>query len=276
MSDFYLYIDGGLAALSTSMTIVHITKEIVDYYSHTKNKSLDEIEEYLDYLEEQGYILYDHEFIEVGEINVRGREETLRSKLEILIPKFMIQSHIQPDCIYRNKSCPPSYYNRTVVQRCSENVGLSIARYIGILKRKWFIDKHWHKCYPEYEWDINLGAPSYNQSLVCLTEGISYEYHYWDYLKTIPLIWLDRLKRFDVDYLFTIDYIKHPPIWWTNVFGKDCDFLSFMNDEQYKRTMSLARGIYIDTNFKETFLEVYPSIQNPKYIRAHEWDWLLP
>ena len=276
--NFYIYADPDLAALPYGVTMICLRRELKEdekkrYTEATKNKEWEKIEEYLEKLEEDEDIVYQHETIDVAEINVRGLDSVLKRRVEIYIPQFILKTRVKPACIYRNSKCPVSLHYKMEMVGSSSCVELRIARDISVVKRRWLILNHWHKSYPQYNWNENLGLPTLQQSLTCLQYGINYKYHYWEYLKTIPKVWLHVLKKYDMDFYFGRNYLNDPPEWWVKIF--DCPFDAYLSEKDKQLLRTLVKGEYKGSDFK-FFLERYPSIQNPKYITANEWDWLIP
>jgi hypothetical protein len=250
---FYLHVDYGLGALPCSVVVVklfHPLKPTVLKRGRGPNN-----EAILNHLHENGAFEFHHDYVYPDIINNCGHRRSCRAVVERAIPSLALRTKTLPSTIYSAPFTPISAKYPTQFVDVKAVTGLRIALLIAWYQRFSDAKRIWHNFHPQYRWNHNGGGMTYPHALACLEHGVIPYYHYFEGLKQIPQVWVNRIKSSRSYVLDSRDFSRHPPWWWTELF-KDVPFFGFMEPKQRQIAEDVVANKY-PTQFALGFLDAY-------------------
>lgn len=269
--DIYVYSEPIKGAMDINVVVCHLTKPL----KHVK-ASLDvtDAAAYLEELQESHGLEYTHDVAKVSNINIAGYHSAVQQIIELLIPTHIWRYGLKNCNLYRIRGVPPSYYYKTVIAKEKQRPALVVPKYICQVKRHWWAVNVWHGLYPQYDWDKNLGMFNVEHAIkVLLAKEVSGE-HYLDFITYIPKIWINEVKKFNLDILTEADYLNsredNIAAWWCEI----CKKKSFVDGLPLDTQLEMARltsGLYPDIAFRRYLkkeLKTYVPAFNTSHLRA--------
>lgn len=277
IGDVYIYMDRPMLALPISLTIIRVNKEfpeLCNEFSYSYKfylgggsralSSLNRLTPYIERLEEEEYITYQHRFIYPSELNKYGHHPYLRERHERELANFFWVNKLRVDdtkC-YRINDVTKSYhyYNERIA---SNSIGLKTAFFLGWLRRRILIESVWHPLHPEYDWLTNNGTMVWPHIDVCIKKGIEPRYHINESLKKVPYHWYREILKGNAEEIYLNNYWRKPPYWWKKLVGQD--FFCYLSTKQIDQVNPILEG-RMRCEFAINFMDTYPPLFDS------EWD----
>lgn len=263
MSDVvYAYLEDNAAALNVS-ALAYVVRGDIDL---PRLKAPSTAAAYLDELEESGQIYFEHDFIDIRCIDVLGLRDASFPLIDYLIAKLIYAQKLKRPRGFRNNSAPPNYnypLKRSSLASCPL---LWIGRQIAYYKREWWAKNIWHKRYPQYNWENNLGLRCADHHRHCWQHGPIFNVHHMDYIQQLPSYWLQLLDVFDLETCLGPNHYSDKDSWWDRYMGKSRFTSSITNQHNIRRMMALANGMY-SPKFRENITPDIETYIHNAYLR---------